>query len=203
MASLFKGLFGFELVGTSLVNPITTEGSAPPPPEVMAMLIDFDQMPMEQVEAQALVANNIDATGGELVGNEEPAFTIVIGGGDSGGQEIENGIIIEEAAFIGIATGAFGSHGLSKRPGILPGQIDSWKTGSHYSIFNGVALMLISLHPKFSTHRYAGPAIVVGTALFSGSIYLLVLQRERFKFMGPVTPMGGLSLLAGYAMLAL
>ncbi|CAE6440867.1 unnamed protein product [Rhizoctonia solani] len=165
MSSLFKGLFGFDLVGTSPVNPIPTEGSAPPPPEVMAMLIDFDQMPMEQVEAQALVANNI--------------------------------------AFIGIATGAFGSHGLSKRPGILPGQIDSWKTGSHYSIFNGVALMLISLHPKFSTHRYAGPAIVVGTALFSGSIYLLVLQRERFKFMGPVTPMGGLSLLAGYAMLAL
>ncbi|KAH7334542.1 hypothetical protein B0J17DRAFT_673794 [Rhizoctonia solani] len=105
--------------------------------------------------------------------------------------------------FIGIATGALGAHGLAKRPGILPAQIDSWKTGSHYAIFNGVALMAISLHPKFSTHRYAGPAIALGTALFSGSIYPLVLQRERFKFMGPVTPLGGLTLLAGYAMLAL
>ncbi|CAE6446701.1 unnamed protein product [Rhizoctonia solani] len=104
--------------------------------------------------------------------------------------------------FTGIATGAFGAHGLSKRQGILPAQLDSWKTASQYAIINGVALLAISLHPKFSTHRFAGPAIALGTALFSGSIYLLVLKKEQFKFMGPVTPLGGLCLLAGYATLA-
>ncbi|KAJ1301456.1 hypothetical protein OPQ81_008714 [Rhizoctonia solani] len=103
----------------------------------------------------------------------------------------------------GSRPGAFGAHGLSKRPGITQHQIDSWKTGAHYAIINGVALMAISLHPRFSTHRFAGPAIALGTALFSGSIYLLVWKRETFKFLGPVTPMGGLALMAGYAMLAL
>ncbi|KAG8711957.1 hypothetical protein FRC11_001375 [Ceratobasidium sp. 423] len=105
--------------------------------------------------------------------------------------------------FLGIAFGAFGAHGLVKRKGILPAQLESWKTAAHYSIFNGVALMAISLHPKFSTHRYAGPTIALGTALFSGSVYLLVLNKERFKILGPVTPLGGLALLAGYGMLAL
>ncbi|KAF8756206.1 hypothetical protein RHS01_04720 [Rhizoctonia solani] len=104
--------------------------------------------------------------------------------------------------FIGIATGAFGAHGLSKRPGILPAQIDSWKTAAHYAAINGVALMAVSLHPKFSTHRVAGPSIALGAALFSGSIYALVLNRDRFKFLGPVTPLGGVALLAGYAALA-
>ncbi|CAE6400686.1 unnamed protein product [Rhizoctonia solani] len=104
--------------------------------------------------------------------------------------------------FLGIATGAFGAHGLSKRPSILPAQVDSWKTGSQYAITNGVALLAVSLHPKFSTHRFAGPAIALGTALFSGSIYALVLNRDRFKFLGPVTPLGGLTLLVGYAALA-
>ncbi|ELU37934.1 YhhN domain-containing protein [Rhizoctonia solani AG-1 IA] len=83
--------------------------------------------------------------------------------------------------FIGIATGAFGAHGLSKRPGILPAQIDSWKTAAHYAIVNGVALMAVSLHPKFSTHRVAGPSIALGAALFSGSIYALVLNRDRYS----------------------
>ncbi|CEL52747.1 UPF0382 membrane protein [Rhizoctonia solani AG-1 IB] len=105
--------------------------------------------------------------------------------------------------FLGIATGAFGAHGLSKRPGILQAQIDSWKTASHYAIFNGVALLAVSLHPRFSTHRFAGPAIALGAALFSGSVYALVLDRDRLRFLGPVTPLGGVVLLAGYATLAL
>ncbi|CAE6457391.1 unnamed protein product [Rhizoctonia solani] len=104
--------------------------------------------------------------------------------------------------FTGIMLGAFGAHGLSKRQGVLPAQIDSWRTASHYVTINGVALLAISQHPKFSTHRFAGPAIALGTALFSGSIYLLILNKEKFKFMGPVTPLGGVCLLAGYATLA-
>lgn len=38
--------------------------------------------------------------------------------------------------------------------------------------------------------------------MFSGSIYLLILDRERFKFLGPVTPLGGLSLIGGWVALA-
>ncbi len=44
---------------------------------------------------------------------------------------------------------------------------------------NGLGLLAISLHPRFSVHRWAGPAIVAGGGLFSGSIFPLVLDRER------------------------
>ncbi|KAG8713789.1 hypothetical protein FRC09_018327, partial [Ceratobasidium sp. 395] len=103
---------------------------------------------------------------------------------------------------IGISFGAFGAHGLRKRPNITPDQIQAWQSASHYTIFNGLALMLISMHPRFSTHRFAGPAIALGTSVFAGTIYLLVYNRDRFRFLGPFTPMGGLGMIAGYVALA-
>ncbi|KAJ7487707.1 DUF423-domain-containing protein [Mycena galericulata] len=99
-------------------------------------------------------------------------------------------------AAVGIMAGAFGAHGLKAR-GISPDSIASFQTASHYTVFNGLALLLLSLHPRFSVHRFAGPAIAGGTLLFSGSIFALVLNRDRFKFLGPVTPMGGLLMIAG------
>ncbi|KAJ7492522.1 hypothetical protein FB451DRAFT_1388901 [Mycena latifolia] len=98
--------------------------------------------------------------------------------------------------------GAFGAHGLKSR-GLPAESIASFQTASHYTVFNGLALLLLSFHPRFSVHRFAGPAIAAGTFLFSGSIYGLVLNRDRFKFLGPVTPMGGLLMIAGYASMAL
>ncbi|KAJ7783898.1 DUF423-domain-containing protein [Mycena maculata] len=105
-------------------------------------------------------------------------------------------------AAVGIMAGAFGAHGLKSR-GIAPESIASFQTASHYTVFNGLALLLLSLHPRFSVHRFAGPAIAAGTFLFSGSIFALVLNRDRFKFLGPVTPMGGLLMIAGYVSMAL
>jgi uncharacterized membrane protein YgdD (TMEM256/DUF423 family) len=46
-------------------------------------------------------------------------------------------------------------------------------------VFNGLALLLISLHPRFSSHKFAGPAIGTGGLIFSGSIMALVLNRDR------------------------
>ncbi|KAF8603972.1 DUF423-domain-containing protein [Ceratobasidium sp. AG-I] len=103
---------------------------------------------------------------------------------------------------LAIALGAFGAHGLGKRKGITPVQIQAWTTAAHYATFNGIGLLAISAHPRFSVHRFAGPAIAIGTALFSGSVFTLVLNRDRFKFLGPVTPMGGMLMIAGYASLA-
>ncbi|KAJ7631106.1 hypothetical protein FB45DRAFT_557108 [Roridomyces roridus] len=97
----------------------------------------------------------------------------------------------------GIISGAFGAHGLKAR-GVAPDSIASFQTASHYMVFNGLALLLVSMHPRFSVHRFAGPAIFAGTTLFSGSIFALVLNRDRFRFLGPVTPLGGLTMIAGY-----
>ncbi|KAI0080261.1 hypothetical protein K474DRAFT_1637857 [Panus rudis PR-1116 ss-1] len=117
-------------------------------------------------------------------------------------------------ATIGIITGAFGAHGLRKRPGITPDNIHAWETASHYAsvdspkcltlnclskVFNGLALLLVSLHPRFAVHRFAGPAIIAGSTLFSGSIFALVGAKDRLnlKWLGPVTPIGGSILIAG------
>ncbi|TFK57188.1 hypothetical protein OE88DRAFT_1715918 [Heliocybe sulcata] len=106
-------------------------------------------------------------------------------------------------AATGALAGAFGAHGLKRRPGITADQIHAWETAAHYSIFNGLSLLLVSLHPRFSIHKFAGPAIMVGGLVFSGSIVTLILNRERFRWLGPITPLGGSIMIAGYLALAL
>ncbi|THV04840.1 hypothetical protein K435DRAFT_850389 [Dendrothele bispora CBS 962.96] len=104
---------------------------------------------------------------------------------------------------VGMIAGAFGAHGLKNRSNISRDSIDSWMTASHYAVFNGLGLFAVSLHPRFAAHRFAPIAISVGGAVFSSSIYLLVSNRDRFKFLGPVTPLGGLTMILGYLSLAL
>ncbi|KAF8516212.1 hypothetical protein BU17DRAFT_51192 [Hysterangium stoloniferum] len=100
-------------------------------------------------------------------------------------------------AALGIINGAFGAHALKRRiPD--PAKLQAWGTASHYAIFNGVALLAISMHPRFSVHRFAGPAIGIGALVFSGSIWALTLDHgRRFKWLGPVTPLGGSLMIFG------
>ncbi|KAI0068376.1 hypothetical protein BV25DRAFT_1793588 [Artomyces pyxidatus] len=93
--------------------------------------------------------------------------------------------------------GAFGSHGLKSRPGITADKINSFMIGSHYMVYNGLGLLLVSLHPRFAVHRFAGPAIAIGGFIFSSTILGLVLNRDRFKVLGPITPMGGALMMTG------
>jgi uncharacterized membrane protein YgdD (TMEM256/DUF423 family) len=62
-----------------------------------------------------------------------------------------------------------------------------------------VLLVATSFAPQ---NRIAASLLTTGMTLFSGSIYLLVLDPERFKPMGPVTPLGGLCLIGGWVALA-
>ncbi|KAL5533690.1 hypothetical protein ACEPAG_150 [Sanghuangporus baumii] len=95
----------------------------------------------------------------------------------------------------GIILGAFGTHGMRKR--LAPERMHAWETATHYSIFNGLGLLAVSLHPRFSVHRFAGPAIALGGFVFSSSILLLLLGSDKFKKLGPITPMGGSIMIAG------
>jgi len=100
----------------------------------------------------------------------------------------------------GMIAGAFGTHGL--RAKFPPDKVHAWETATQYAIYNGLALLVLSMHPQFAAHRFAGPAITVGGLVFSGSIMALVLDRQkRFSFMGPITPLGGSLMMAGYASL--
>ncbi|KAF8349975.1 hypothetical protein F5887DRAFT_943161, partial [Amanita rubescens] len=76
---------------------------------------------------------------------------------------------------IGMLAGAFGTHALKSMPGIATEAAQAFQSACHYAIYNGVGLLAVSMHPRFSKHRFAGPAIIFGGGLFSLSIAALVL----------------------------
>lgn len=90
-----------------------------------------------------------------------------------------------------VALGAFGAHGLQSR-GVSEQSIKNWNTASQYLLMHSVALLGISLHPRFSVSRYTAPLMALGVFMFSGSIYGLVLGSPSMrKVLGPITPIGG------------
>ncbi|OBZ86774.1 hypothetical protein A0J61_05177 [Choanephora cucurbitarum] len=105
----------------------------------------------------------------------------------------------------GLALGAFGAHGLVKVVGDNPTKIKNWTMAAEFQIMHGIALLALSSIPPTvrRIHPVAQPLILSGTLMFSGTIYLLTLQRDRFRALGPITPLGGIAMMAGWAALLL
>lgn len=104
-------------------------------------------------------------------------------------------------AFLGVALGAFGAHGLRKR--LSADMLAVFEIGVRYQLYHGLALLAAGaaasrLAP--GALAAAGALFVIGTVVFSGSLYVLALNGR--KWLGAVTPLGGLALLAGWASLA-
>ncbi len=99
--------------------------------------------------------------------------------------------------FAGVALGAFGAHTLKD---LLAehGMTQAWETAVLYHLLHSVALLAIA-NWTGGTRGVAG-CWIAGIVLFSGSLYWLALGGP--KFLGPVTPLGGLFLLAGWVLLA-
>ncbi|HYY31472.1 MAG TPA: DUF423 domain-containing protein [Chthoniobacterales bacterium] len=100
--------------------------------------------------------------------------------------------------FTAILAGTFGAHMLR---GILEksGTREIWQTGVLFHLLHAVALLALSeWHPP---PRVAYALILFGTIIFSGSLYLLAATNIRW--LGAITPFGGLGMLAGWATLAL
>jgi uncharacterized membrane protein YgdD (TMEM256/DUF423 family) len=97
---------------------------------------------------------------------------------------------------LGVILGAFGAHGLQTR--LDAGQLESWETAVRYHLLHSVALLALALFAIASDRSIQLPGWLfsLGIAFFSGSIYLLVLTGQRW--LGPVTPVGGLCLIAGW-----
>ncbi|KAI0007771.1 hypothetical protein F4779DRAFT_590535 [Xylariaceae sp. FL0662B] len=98
-----------------------------------------------------------------------------------------------------VGLGAFGAHGLKK---IItdPARLANWATAAHYQLIHSVALLVASRAAP--TNVVGSGLLTAGVAMFSGSLYLLVLDPARFRFLGPVTPLGGLCLIGGWTALA-
>jgi len=100
----------------------------------------------------------------------------------------------------GVVLGALGAHALKDRLA-LPGMAEAWQTAVTYHLIHAVALYALAIErisprPTCRWQRWTGWAWSAGTLLFSGSLYLLALGGPRW--LGPVTPLGGLALTAGW-----
>jgi uncharacterized membrane protein YgdD (TMEM256/DUF423 family) len=105
------------------------------------------------------------------------------------------------SAFLAVAAGAFGAHAL--RAQLAPGQLLTFETAARYQMYHALALLAVawaSTRWPGIPVRAAGWLFIGGTVVFSGSLYLLALTGARW--LGAVTPIGGLLFLAGWLTLA-
>ena len=103
---------------------------------------------------------------------------------------------------LGVLLGAFGAHGLRDR--VTPEMLAVFETGVRYHLVHGLALLAVA----WATTRWpnawitaSGWLFVAGIVIFSGSLYLLSITGVRW--LGAITPIGGLCFVAGWFILAL
>ena len=104
------------------------------------------------------------------------------------------------AGLLAVALGAFGAHALKGR--LSPEMLAVWHTGVEYHAYHALGLLAVGIVaiqlPDSALLKWSGWVMLVGIALFSGSLYALALSGERW--VGAVTPIGGLALLAAWAL---
>jgi len=103
-------------------------------------------------------------------------------------------------AFVAVAMGAFGAHGLKEI--LSPDMLAVYKTAVTYQMWHALGLGFMAIlrqqNPENELVKYAGWLMFSGIILFSGSLYLLSLSG--LKWLGMITPLGGLCFLAAWAL---
>ncbi len=103
---------------------------------------------------------------------------------------------------VGVAVGAFGAHGL--KAVLSPEMLAVYKTGVDYQMWHTLALGLIAVFRQQATEsellKWAGWLMFSGIVLFSGSLYLLAVFN--MKWLGMITPLGGLSFILAWLLVA-
>ena len=102
-------------------------------------------------------------------------------------------------AMLAVMTGAFAAHGLKHMLGA--DYLAIFETAARYQMYHAIALMIvavISTMPQFSPRwtKLAAFAFMLGIVLFSGSLYLLALSG--IKWLGAITPLGGVAFIFGW-----
>ena len=104
-------------------------------------------------------------------------------------------------AFLAVGAGAFGAHALRGR--LTPDLLDVFETAARYQMYHALALLAVAwVGDRWpgAASQAAGWLFVAGIVLFCGSLYLLSLTGVRW--LGAVTPLGGLAFLADWLALA-
>ena len=112
-------------------------------------------------------------------------------------------IIAAVSGFLAVVVGAFAAHGLKKV--LAPEMIEVVKTGVQYQMYHALALLVVAsllIHkPATAGLKASGWAFILGSLMFSGSLYALAIGGPRW--LGPITPLGGLCFLVGWVLLAI
>jgi uncharacterized membrane protein YgdD (TMEM256/DUF423 family) len=101
---------------------------------------------------------------------------------------------------LAVAIGAFGAHGLKSH--LSNEMMQVYKTGVEYHFYHALGLLLVgvlSISMPSGLLNWSAACLVLGIILFSGSLYLLSISGV--KWLGAVTPLGGLSFIAGWVLL--
>ena len=115
-------------------------------------------------------------------------------------------IFLATAAIFGglsVAGGAFASHALKDK--LTDRALEIFETGARYQMYHALALLLVALllsraEQSQTFFAVAGWAFIAGTIIFSGSLYALSLTN--IKWLGAITPLGGVSYIVGWGCLA-
>lgn len=104
---------------------------------------------------------------------------------------------------LSVILGAFAAHALKKK--MKPSLLSSFETGVKYQMYHALLLIMLGFMPQNDRLTNITNIICIGVFLFSFSIYGLALSAtfsKKIKILGPITPIGGLCLVAGWCMLA-
>ena len=113
-------------------------------------------------------------------------------------NSVISGVILIVLAII---LGAFGAHALKEKLSVS--DLQTFEVGIRYQMYCGIGLLVVGLSAQqlsFSLKPFL-TLLTLGSVLFSGSIYLLAMQDifgMKLSFLGPVTPIGGLLMIAGW-----
>lgn len=106
---------------------------------------------------------------------------------------------------LAVVFGAFGAHALKKI--LSEDQLKSFETGVKYQMYHAIVILILGFNFAFDTtsEKYMAYSFILGIILFSFSIYGLVIssaKNKKLRFLGPITPLGGLFLIIGWGFLA-
>lgn len=111
-----------------------------------------------------------------------------------------------KTAFLFAATavmlGAFGAHGLKKI--ISESSLQIFETGVRYQMYHAFGLMIAGIIFNSSIQSrtvLAAKLFITGIIIFSGSLYCLALTADQYRFVGAITPVGGVCFIVGWIML--
>ncbi|MFH5833816.1 DUF423 domain-containing protein [Halalkalibaculum sp. DA384] len=104
-------------------------------------------------------------------------------------------------AALAVMLGAFGAHGLKER--LTVDMLDIFETAVQYHFYHALGLLAVGLlaihYPESGSLKWAGWLMLAGIVIFSGSLYILSISGIRW--LGAITPLGGISFIAAWVLL--